>query len=110
MEQMIYNILFALSLLLNAFFALKLEHEAKQDRLKHSKAVESQNHQISNLALSLARYDERMKAVEDTLKDLPIDEITEESKRLKDFNDGVASIMAFGPDVPRLNKEGLKNG
>lgn len=110
MEQMLYNILLALSLLLNAYYILKLEHDAKIDRRRVDRAVTSQNQQISNLALNLARIDERLKAVEETLKDLPVEEITEENKRLKAFNDGVASIMAFGPDVPKLNKEGLTNG
>lgn len=110
MVQMIINILLVLSVLLNAYFALKLEHEAKIDRRKNDKAVESQNKHISELALSLAKVDERMKAMEETLKDLPVEEITEENRRLKAFNDGVASIMSFGPDVPKLNKEGLTNG
>lgn len=120
MFQMIINILLALSVLLNACFALMLEHDQKELRLRGDKRQENLNQMLGEVALNIDRlekqmkagsteYDDRLSAVEKTLADLPIEEMDEEAKRLKNFNDGVNNILNYGTNVPKLNKEGLKH-
>lgn len=59
--------------------------------------------QIANMALKVAE-------IEKKLGDLPLEEMQEEYRHLAAFNEGVQNIMGFGPNVPKLDKEGVKRG
>lgn len=121
MVQMIINILLVLSVLLNAYFALKLEQDQKDLRRLSDKRQENVNEMLSEVALNhdrlekqtmagFAEHDERLSAVEKTIAELPITAMEEEAERMKAFNDGISEIMSFNPDVPKLNKDGLRHG
>lgn len=131
MAQMIINILLVLSVLLNAYFALKLEQEAKGDRRLADKRQENVNDSLGRLALSANTAEERMNGLgeklaavqgenillrdkladlEKQIAELPITAMEEEAERMKAFNDGISEIMSFNPDVPKLNKDGLRHG
>lgn len=121
MFQMIINILLVLSVLLNAYFALKLEHDQKELRMLSDKRQENINQMLSEVALNHDRlekqtmagfkeYDEKLSVLEKTIADLPIEQMDEEAQRLKTFNDGIDNIMNYGFEIPKLNREGLKNG
>ena len=138
MVQMIINILLVLSVLLNAYFALKLEQEVKESLRLADNRQENVNDSLGRLALSantdheelkaaqerMINLDEKLAAVQgenillrDKLADLekqfaelPITAMEEEAERMKAFNDGISEIMSFNPDVPKLNKDGLSHG
>jgi hypothetical protein len=114
MFQMIINILLVLSVLLNAFFALKLEQEMKADRRIADKRQENVNKMLGEVSLYNARFEkyvnDQFAAIEKKFEDLPIEQMDEETKRLKNFNDGIDNIMNYGFDIPKINREGLKNG
>lgn len=131
MVQMIINILLVLSVLLNAYFALKLEQEVKGDRRLADKRLENVNDSLGRLALSANTAEERMNGLDEKLTavqeenillcdkladlerqiaELPITAMEEEAERMKAFNDGISEIMSFNPDVPKLNKDGLRHG
>lgn len=121
MFQMIINILLVLSVLLNAYFALKLEHDQKELRWLCDKRQENINQMLSEVVLNHDRlekqtmagfkeYDEKLSVLEKTIADLPIEQMDEETQRLKTFNDGIDNIMNYGFEIPKLNREGLKNG
>lgn len=114
MFQMIINILLVLSVLLNAFFALKLEHDQKELRWLVNRRQENVNQMLGEVALNHERLkklmDEELSALDKRIADLPIEEMNEEVKRAKNFNDGIDNIMNYGFDIPKINREGLKNG
>ena len=131
MVQMIINILLVLSVLLNAYFALKLEQEVKGDRRLADKRLENVNDSLGRLSLAANTAEERMNDLNEKLAavqeenillrdkladlekqiaELPITAMEEEAERMKAFNDGISEIMSFNPDVPKLNKDGLRHG
>lgn len=131
MVQMIINILLVLSVLLNAYFALKLEQEVKGDRRLADKRLENVNDSLGRLSLAANTAEERMNGLNEKLAavqeenillrdkladlerqiaELPITAMEEEAERMKAFNDGISEIMSFNPDVPKLNKDGLRHG
>lgn len=138
MVQMIINILLVLSVLLNAYFALKLEQEVKEARRLADKRLENVNDSLGRLALSANTDREELKAAQERMNglneklaavqeenillrdkladmekqiaELPITAMEEEAERMKAFNDGISEIMSFNPDVPKLNKDGLRHG
>lgn len=131
MVQMIINILLVLSVLLNAYFALKLEQEVKGDRRLADKRLENVNDSLGRLSLAANTAQERMNGLNEKLAavqeenillrdkladlerqiaELPITAMEEEAERMKAFNDGISEIMSFNPDVPKLNKDGLRHG
>jgi chromosome segregation ATPase len=128
---MIINILLVLSVLLNAYFALKLEQEVKGARRLAEKRQENVNDSLGRLALTANTAEERMNDLNEKLAavqgenillrdkladlekqiaELPITAMEEEAERMKAFNDGISEIMSFNPDVPKLNKDGLRHG
>ena len=138
MVQMIINILLVLSVLLNAYFALKLEQEGKEDRRLADKRQENVNDSLGRLSLAANTDREELKAAQEHMNglnekltavqeenillrdkladlerqiaELPITAMEEEAERMKAFNDGISEIMSFNPDVPKLNKDGLRHG
>ena len=138
MVQMIINILLVLSVLLNAYFALKLEQKVKGDRRLADKRLENVNDSLGRLALSANTDREELKAAQEHMNglnekltavqeenillrdkladrekqiaELPITAMEEEAERMKAFNDGISEIMSFNPDVQKLNKDGLRHG
>lgn len=131
MVQMFINILLVLSVLLNAYFALKLEQEVRADRRLADKRQENVNDSLGRLALGANTAEERMIGLNEKLDavqgenillrdkladlekqfaELPITAMEEEAERMKAFNDGISEIMSFNPDVPKLNKDGLRHG
>lgn len=51
----------------------------------------------------------KIDGLQEKLDKLPVAQFEDEVGRMKAWNDGVDSILSYGPDVPRLNKEGLKH-
>ena len=60
---------------------------------------------ISRVQVELER---RLHCVEEDLEKIPVEEVNAEMQRLELFNDGIANIMGYGPDVPKLNREAVK--
>lgn len=52
---------------------------------------------------------ERIEKLEASMKELPMEELDEEIKRMAAWNDGFSEIIGYGRDIPKLNKEGLKH-
>jgi uncharacterized phage infection (PIP) family protein YhgE len=65
---------------------------------------------IAQLKKETAELTAKMDSAEKKLDDLPLEEMEEEYRSLAAFNEGVQNIMGFGPNVPKLNKEGVKRG
>jgi chromosome segregation ATPase len=65
---------------------------------------------IAELKKETAELTAKMDSAEKKLDDLPLEEMEEEYRSLAAFNEGVQNIMGFGPNVPKLNKEGVKRG
>ena len=59
-------------------------------------------------AETMEKLNERLQAAEEKLEQLPVEDFTEEVRRMQDFNDGAQSIAMFGGSVPKLNKDAVK--
>lgn len=71
--------------------------------VKLAEVSDKHQEQLASMALKVAE-------IEKKLDDLPLEEMEEEYRSLAAFNEGVQNIMGFGPNVPKLNKEGVKRG
>lgn len=63
---------------------------------------------VSRQAEIMEKMDERLKKAEEKLEQLPVEDFTEELRRMQDFNDGAQSIAMFGGDIPKLNKDAVR--
>jgi hypothetical protein len=84
-----------------------------QEIKDRSNAIEKQNDVMagwmSGTTTKLTELERRLHCVEEDLEKIPVEEVNAEVQRLELFNDGIANIMGYGPDVPKLNKEVLKH-
>lgn len=67
------------------------------------------NDYVAKLARESAEFRGWCQDMQKKVEELPVEEMNEEVKRMNAWNFGVQEIMNFGPDVPRLKKEGLKH-
>jgi septal ring factor EnvC (AmiA/AmiB activator) len=72
------------------------------------KAIASMAQNLIDQRERMNELERRLGCVENDLEKIPVEEVNAEVQRLERFNDGIASIMGYGPDVPRLNKEAVK--
>ncbi len=84
------------------------------------KILEHENDKLNDYVAKLAResaefrgwcqdMQKKVENMQKKVEELPVEEMNEEVKRMNAWNFGVQEIMNFGPDVPRLKKEGLKH-
>lgn len=52
----------------------------------------------------------RLKALEKDFSELPVDDIIKANEAEKLWNDGLQSIISYGQDIAKLNKEAIKRG
>lgn len=62
---------------------------------------------VASLADKVAKTDERLDELEGDL-DVKMESLEEETRRMREFNDGVDGIMAFGKNIPKLNKDAVR--
>lgn len=70
---------------------------------------EAQKEETAERMKAEAELRSKLDALQEKLDKLPVAQFEDEVGRMKAWNDGVDSILSYGPDVPRLNKEGLKH-
>lgn len=87
--------------------------QERSDLNEHSERIDERIDRLTEKEAAMAsRTDElerRLHCVEEDLEKIPVEEVNAEVQRLELFNDGIANIMGYGPDVPKLNKEVLKH-
>lgn len=77
---------------------------------KNREFAEDQNRDfLARFSRVQVELERRLHCVEEDLEKIPVEEVNAEVQRLELFNDGIANIMGYGPDVPKLNKEVLKH-
>lgn len=52
----------------------------------------------------------RLKALEKDFSELPVDDLIKANEAEKLWNDGLQSIISYGQDIAKLNKEAIKRG
>ena len=96
-------------------FLRMLSKEQREEQDVGNRRDEAYRKAIASMAQNLIDQRERMNelerrlhCVEEDLEKIPVEEVKAETERLERFNDGIASIMSYGPDVPRLNKDAVQ--
>lgn len=79
------------------------------DLLTKISATEERADALSELPGECERLSECCAELKKRLDELPVAQFEDEVGRMKAWNDGVDSILGYGPEVPKLNKEGLKH-
>ena len=76
------------------------------------KMLERENDKLNDYVAKLAKESAEFRGwcqdMQEKFEKLPVAQMEEEVKRMNAWNDGVQSILNFGPEVPVLNKEGVK--
>ena len=65
---------------------------------------------VSGLARRFEDLNHRVKALEKDFSELPVDDLIKANEAEKLWNDGLQSIISYGQDVAKLNKEAIKRG
>lgn len=100
-------ILIAITSALVAATAYNLSKEIKARSDADEKMNDVMAGWMSGTTSRLVELERRIGCVENDLEKIPVEEVKAEAERLERFNDGIASIMSYGPDVPRLNKDAV---
>ena len=87
----------------------KAHMQAKGERDLHNDLIAKLTESAAFLSRRVDELERRLHCVEEDLEKIPVEEVNAEVQRLELFNDGIANIMGYGPDVPKLNKEVLKH-
>jgi uncharacterized protein YoxC len=90
------------------------DENCRKAHMEAARCMDAANSLIAKLAENAAalsnrtnELERRLHCVEEDLEKIPVEEVKAETERLERFNDGIASIMSYGPDVPRLNKDAV---
>lgn len=104
-----------ISVLVLTAFCRMLTKDQTEERGVNNRRDDANRTALASLAQAIAEQRERMNelerrlgCVENDLEKIPVEEVKAEAERLERFNDGIASIMSYGPDVPRLNKDAVQ--
>lgn len=114
--EIVYIITTSLAILAMAAFNRMRDKDFQEEQALNSRRYDASSEALTNGSLNLARLAERVEELGSGLKELdakvaelPVDEMTEEVKRMSAWNDGFSEIVGFGKNVPKLNKEVLKH-
>ena len=74
------------------------------------KNLEKAEESVKGLASRFEDINVRLKALEKDFSELPVDDIIKANEAEKLWNDGLQSIIIYGQDIAKLNKEAIKRG
>ena len=72
--------------------------------------LEKAEESVKGLARRFEDINDRVKALEKDFSELPVDDIIKTNEAEKLWNDGLQSIITYGQDIAKLNKEAIKRG
>ena len=72
--------------------------------------LEKTEESVKGIALRFEDIDDRVKALEKNFSEFPVDVIIKANEAEKLWNDGLQSIITYGQDIAKLNKEAIKRG
>ena len=72
--------------------------------------LEKAEESLKGLSSRFEDINVRLKALEKDFSDLPVDDLIKANEAEKLWNDGLQSIISYGQDIARLNKEAIKRG
>ena len=74
------------------------------------KNLEKAEESVKGLDRRFEDINVRLKALEKDFSELPVDDIIKANEAEKLWNDGLQSIISYGQDIAKLNKEAIKRG
>ena len=72
--------------------------------------LEKAEESVKGLSSRFEDINVRLKALEKDFSELPVDDIIKANEAEKLWNDGLQSIITYGQDIAKLNKEAIKRG
>ena len=72
--------------------------------------LEKAEESVKGLASRFEDINGRLKALEKDFSELPVDDLIKANEAEKLWNDGLQSIISYGQDIAKLNKEAIKRG
>ena len=72
--------------------------------------LEKAEESLKGIARRFEDIDDRVKALEKNFSEFPVDVIIKANEAEKLWNDGLQSIITYGQDIAKLNKEAIKRG
>ena len=72
--------------------------------------LEKAEESVKGLARRFEDINDRVKALEKDFSELPVDDLIKSNEAEKLWNDGLRSIISYGQDIAKLNKEAVKRG
>ena len=72
--------------------------------------LEKAEESVKVLASRFEDINVRLKALEKDFSELPVDDLIKANEAEKLWNDGLQSIISYGQDIAKLNKEAIKRG
>ena len=72
--------------------------------------LEKAEESLKGLSSRFEDINVRLKALEKDFSELPVDDLIKANEAEKLWNDGLQSIISYGQDIAKLNKEAIKRG
>ena len=72
--------------------------------------LEKTEESVKGIARRFEDMNSRVEALEKAFSELPVDDIIKANEAEKLWNDGLQSIISYGQDIAKLNKEAIKRG
>ena len=72
--------------------------------------LEKAEESVKGLSSRFEDINVRLKALEKDFSELPVDDLIKANEAEKLWNDGLQSIISYGQDIAKLNKEAIKRG
>ena len=72
--------------------------------------LEKTEESVKGIARRFEDMNSRVEALEKDFSELPVDDIIKANEAEKLWNDGLQSIISYGQDIAKLNKEAIKRG
>ena len=72
--------------------------------------LEKSEESVKSLSSRFEDINVRLKALEKDFSELPVDDLIKANEAEKLWNDGLQSIISYGQDIAKLNKEAIKRG
>lgn len=72
--------------------------------------LEKTEEAVKGIARRFEDMNSRVEALEKDFSELPVDDIIKANEAEKLWNDGLQSIISYGQDIAKLNKEAIKRG
>ena len=72
--------------------------------------LEKTEESVKGIARRFEDMNSRVEALENDFSELPVDDIIKANEAEKLWNDGLQSIITYGQDIAKLNKEAIKRG